>query len=187
MRWHRWSGYALLTLLLFRLYWGFFGSSSARFVSFVMGPQALRAHARELFRPTSGKPVLGHNPIGGWSVITLLVLMLLQVGFGLFSVDVDGIESGPLSYLVTFDLGRKLATLHGQIFNILLGFIVIHILAVIFYLVYKKSNLIAPMVTGRMSLPAENGPLEHATFAPLSRALVGLSLALVITWCIVSL
>ena len=41
LRWHMRSGYAVITLLLFRFAWGFVGSREARFASFVRG-QRLR-------------------------------------------------------------------------------------------------------------------------------------------------
>ena len=188
MDWHAWSGYALLTLIIFRLYWGFFGSSSARFGSFVVGPRAVRAYARDLFRTRTEKPVLGHNPIGGWSVIAMLILMLLQIGLGLFAVDVDGIESGPLSYYVSFNLGRKIADLHELAFNIFLAFIVMHISAIVFYLAFKKTNLVAPMVSGRTQVSAEDSSrADYPKFVPLWRALVGLAISVGITWLIISL
>ena len=188
MDWHAWSGYALLTLIVFRLYWGFVGSSSARFGSFIVGPGALKVYAQELFRTKSRKPALGHNPIGGWSVMAMLILMLLQIGLGLFAVDVDGIESGPLSYYVSFDLGRDIADWHELAFNALLVFIAIHISAIVFYLVFKKMNLITPMVTGRTQVSAEDStPADYPTFVPLWRALVGLGLSAGITWLIVTL
>lgn len=188
MDWHAWSGYALLTLVIFRIFWGFFGSSSARFGSFLAGPGALKAYARELFSNKPAQQVLGHNPIGGWSVIIMLVLMLLQIGLGLFAVDVDGIESGPLSYYVSFDLGREIADLHELIFNVLLAFIAVHVSAVILYLVLKRKNLIAPMVTGRTRLsPEDASPDDYPKFVPLWRSAVGLALSIAITSLIISL
>ncbi len=188
MDWHAWSGYALLTLLIFRLYWGIFGSSSTRFSSFVVGPRALLDYVRDMFQARTERPVLGHNPIGGWSVIAMLALMLTQVGLGLFSVDVDGIESGPLSYYVSFDLGRTIADIHEVLFNVLLAFVALHISAIVFYLVLKKKNLVTPMITGRAQLQAEDSPAaaQYPGFAPLWRSLVGLSLSAAITWLIIS-
>ena len=45
--WHIWSGIAILTLLIFRLLWGLFGSSTARFANFVRGPRAVLAYLRD--------------------------------------------------------------------------------------------------------------------------------------------
>lgn len=78
----------------------------------------------------------------------MLALLALQVLLGLFAVDVDGIESGPLSHLVSFDQGRAAAALHELVFNILLAFIALHIAAVLFYLVVRRRNLVTPMITG---------------------------------------
>src|SRR5690606_29790634 len=90
-----------------------------------------------------------HNPLGAVSVVVLLLLMLTQVVIGLFVTDVDGLDSGPLSYMVSFDTSRELASWHGTIFNVLLGFIGLHIAAVLFYLIARRQNLIKAMVTGK--------------------------------------
>src|SRR5262245_40644327 len=98
LEWHRWSGYTLLGLVIFRVYWGFFGSSTARFRQFVRGPREVASYLRGTWRVTPG-----HNPIGAWSVLALIALLSAQVVLGLFAVDVDGIESGPLSLYVSFE------------------------------------------------------------------------------------
>src|SRR5690242_17048402 len=126
---HRLTGYAVLSLVLFRIYWGFRGSTTARFAHFVRGPRAVTRYVRSFFTASAHGPVLGHNPIGGWSVLTLLSLLLLQTGLGLFSVDEYGIESGPLAAHVSFAAGRRLAGLHAVVFNILLLFICMHVAA----------------------------------------------------------
>src|SRR3546814_15107276 len=86
LRWHRWSGYAVLSLVLFRLYWGFVGSTTARFASFVRGPSAFVAYARRLFERTAAARV-GHNAMGGWSVLAPLGMRSEErrVGKGCFS------------------------------------------------------------------------------------------------------
>jgi cytochrome b len=151
MEWHQRSGLAILLLLSFRLLWGFVGSSTSRFANFLHGPRGVATYLRG-----EEPPLPGHNPLGGWSVIAMLVLLCLQVGTGLLAVDVDGIESGPLSYLVDFDQGRTAAAIHHTSFNILLGLIALHILAITFYLVVRRRNLVARMVTGRdPTLPPE--------------------------------
>lgn len=143
MDWHYKSGLTVCGLVVFRLLWGLFGTSTARFRQFVKGPRAIRAYMRGE-RPAP----IGHNPIGGWSVVALLLALVTQVASGLFSVDVDGIESGPLSSLVSFEQGRLAAGIHEVSFNILLGLVALHVLAILFYLVAKRRNLIGAMVTG---------------------------------------
>lgn len=147
MEWHRASGYAILGLVLFRLVWGLVGTSTARFKQFLRGPRATIAYVREL-RGRKAMYAVGHNPLGGWSVMIMLCLLLFQVISGLFSVDVDGIESGPLSDRIDFETGRWLAMLHGASFTLLEVFIGVHVAAILFYLLYKRSNLITPMLTG---------------------------------------
>ncbi|HET8881100.1 MAG TPA: cytochrome b/b6 domain-containing protein [Solimonas sp.] len=174
LRWHRVSGYAVLTLLLFRIYWGFAGSTTARFASFVRGPRAFVAYARRLFeRP--GERSAGHNPMGGWSVLAMLALLLSQTTTGLFAVDTDGIESGPLSHLVRFATGRRFAAVHEWSFNVLLTLIGLHVAFVLFYGIYKREPLVAAMLVGRKALPA--GATAHLRFGGLAKAAAGLAVA----------
>jgi cytochrome b len=186
--WHSRLGYALLALLIFRVYWGFCGSSTARFDRFLRGPLSVVDYGRKLLGRTMQYDDLGHNPIGGWSVIILLVLMFLQTVVGLFVVDIDGLNSGPLSALVNFDTGRHLARLHHVVFNVLLIFASVHIAAALFYLLCMKQNLIKPMVTGRTDLPKANVDCANSLeFASSLRASLGVVLAVLLTWAIVSL
>jgi cytochrome b len=99
---HRICGYLVGGLVLFRIAWGLVGSSTARFSSFLRGPRTLLSYARTLFGPKTSDFVPGHNPMGGWSVVALLAVLLTDVGVGLFCVDVDGEESGPLADRITF-------------------------------------------------------------------------------------
>jgi cytochrome b len=113
-------------------------------------------------------------------VAAIQVALLAQVGLGLFAVDVDGMESGPLSYLVDFDTGRLAAEIHELIFRILQGLIVLHVGAVLFYLVYKRQNLIRAMITGRGEFASDPG-LKFASWPTL---LIGLVLAFGLMWFI---
>jgi cytochrome b len=182
MAYHRFSGYGLLGLVIFRIYWGFAGSSTARFANFVRGPAAIRAYVAKLrSRMAAHEPAApGHNPLGALSVVALLALVAAQIVLGLFSVDVDGIESGPLSAWVSFDAGRFCARLHGRNFNILLAFAALHVSAVLFYLFYRRENLIAAMLHGRREFPA--GAAPHVSFGSLTRMLGGAVLAGLVVW-----
>jgi len=144
MDWHRLSGYAVLTLVLFRVLWGLFGSETARFSKFLRGPKSIGDYL-------SGKyqAFVGHNPMGAWSVLAMILLLVAQTALGLFAVDVDGIESGPLAVFVSFDQGRVAAEIHHLTFNIMLALIGMHIAVILFYAVFKRNNLVGPMLTGR--------------------------------------
>lgn len=139
---HLYSGYAVLSLLLFRILWGFVGSSTARFANFVGGPKAVAGYLRGSWRG------IGHNPLGALSVIALIGLVALQVGLGLIASDEDGLMQGPLAHLVSMDTSEAAVELHEELFDVLLVFIALHVAAVLFYALRGK-NLIGPMFSGR--------------------------------------
>jgi len=174
MDWHRWSGLGVLALVAFRLVWGVIGGSTARFASFVRSPLRVIGYLTGK-APHSGA---GHNPLGGWSVLALLGVIALQLLSGLFAVDTDGLESGYLSHLVTFEQGRQAADVHEIAFNLAMILIAVHLLAIAFYRAVKRCNLVAPMVTGRDGeldpagqglVPA--GPVRFLIAATLAAAL----------------
>lgn len=177
LQWHRWSGYAVVGLVAFRLAWGFVGSGSARFANFVKGPSATLAYLRTLPGRAHGD-LAGHNPLGAWSVVAILAVLIAQVATGLFAVDIDAFEAGPLSDRIDFDTGRLLAKWHHWSFTTLQILIVLHLAAVAFYLIYKRSNLIGPMLTGYRRFKIDPGLI----FAPLWRALVATLTAAAFAW-----
>ena len=120
LSWHILSGCTILGLLLFRMIWGFFGSSTARFSNFVAGPGRIRAYL-------GGRIgiIVGHNPLGGWSVVAMLGALAAQVALGLFSVTEDGLQGGPLSNFASFELGRSLAHLHHLVFWLVVALIAV--------------------------------------------------------------
>ena len=121
---HRYSGYAIIGLLVFRLYWGVFGGSTARFSSFVRGPGAVLAYVRNW---RTAPLVAGHNPLGALSVLLLIGLLVVQVGLGLFAIDVNGIESGPFAQHITYEAGRTVSELHELNFRFLQAAIALHL------------------------------------------------------------
>ena len=171
---HTKLGLMFVGLLAFRILWGLFGSSTARFAGFVRGPRAVWTYAAGLFRPAEGAAMIGHNPMGGWSIVAMLLLMLTQAGLGLFAVDTDGLESGPLAYKVSFEQGRWAAHTHDLVFKLLLALTALHVAAALFYLVRRRENLIGPMLTGRRRAPAGTAPMARVGWW---RVLLALALA----------
>ena len=181
LEYHLYSGLAVLWIALMRLYWGLFGSSTARFAHFVRGPVAMLKYARTLHARNSA-PSYGHNPVGAISVLVMLGVILAVVGLGLFAVDVDGLYSGPLSSYVTFKGGRRLAHLHYQWFEYLLAAIGIHLFAVAYYFFYKRQNLVAPMVVGSRTITEPHA--EELETAPFWRLAVGAIIVSGIVWAV---
>lgn len=176
MDYHRYAGYAMLGLLLFRVYWGFAGSRTARFAQFVRGPRATLAYVRGKANGSSA----GHNPLGAWSVLLLLALLAAMVGLGLFAVDVDGLESGPLSDYVSFETGRACAHWHHRVFTALQAMIALHVLAVLYYELRRGKRLIAAMIHGRADMPGS----EAIESAGVLRLAIGLALAAAAVWLV---
>lgn len=177
MDWHRMAGYGVLGLLVFRLIWGFVGSGTARFANFVKAPAATLAYMRTL-PSRSHADSHGHNPLGAVSVLAILAALIVQVVSGLFTVDIDGLESGPLSDRVSFDTGRMFAKWHHLSFTALEVLVALHIAAIIFYAVYKRADLVGPMVTGTGKFRRH----PDISFAPLWRAILVAVVAALIAW-----
>jgi len=152
---HYASGYAILTLVLFRILWGFFGSENARFAHFLKSPvaafrQLARFAKREPDRETS------HNPAGGWMVATLLALLLAQALSGLFANHDPGFrysQHGPLAFEVGSATSEAATWLHLSVQRYLLFAIALHVLAIMLYKLVKGHELVMPMLTGEKLLP----------------------------------
>jgi cytochrome b len=125
--------------------------------------------------------IVGHTPLGSWSVIAMLLAMIVQVTLGLFATDIDGLESGPLSHLVSFDSGRTLAEAHEQSFNVLIALAAAHIVAILFYLFYERNDLTSPMLSGRKRVAGES-----MREVPVWRLWTGVALATLVVWWIIS-
>ena len=177
MDWHRLSGIVLLGLLLFRLIWGFIGGSTARFASFTRSPRSVMTYLRA---DPAAPRTTGHNPLGAYSVLAMLLLLALQIGSGLFAVDIDGLESGQLSYLVTFHQGRAAAEIHELVFKLLQVAAALHVAAILFYLFVRKRNLIGPMVTG--TEPEPDASQSALVSAPLTRLALAAGVAAALAW-----
>ncbi len=155
MQYHVWSGETILALLLFRLIWGFIGSGTVRFTLFVRGPAAAWRYARSLLGPDAERH-LGHNPLGGWSIVAMLLALGFQAVSGLFATD-DIATQGPLYPLVSDATAARVTDLHQFNAGVIITLVCLHIVAILFYLLVKKENLVKPMITGHKLW---QGPLD---------------------------
>jgi cytochrome b len=158
LEWHIWSGIAIFTLLVFRLLWGLFGSSTARFANFVRGPRHVHAYVTGT-RSWSGP---GHTPLGALSVLALLLVTAAQVGLGLFASDEDGLNQGPLAALVSNAASDTASQIHGVLFYVLLALIALHVAAILFYRLVRGKKLVMPMITGGAQLDPGVAPMRPA-------------------------
>ncbi len=139
---HEWSGCAVIVLVVSRIIWGFIGSRHSRFADFLVGPGRIKDYLQG--RPAASA---GHNPLGGWSVLLLLTVLLLQAGSGLFNSD-DVLFSGPLYYWASGGFRDAMGVVHEAAFNALLALVAMHILAVLYHQLRLKEKLLQAMVYG---------------------------------------
>ncbi len=173
---HLWVGYTVLVLVSTRIAWGFWGSRHSRFRDFLVGPGAVIRYLRG-----AHKERVGHNPVGGWSVVLLLALLITMAVSGLFNTD-DVLFSGPLYYAASSGFSDAMGSVHDAAFDALLAFVALHVSAVLFYQFVQKKKLLNAMVFGSVSDRA-------GEVAPVGwwRALVLLVLAALLLWVVIAL
>lgn len=182
MAWHLKSGYAILALVLFRLAWGFAGSESARFASFLRGPRTALLYARETL--AGRHPVLpGHNPLGGWMVVVLLAALAFQVTTGLFSDD-EIATQGPLAVKVSNDTVSRMSGLHHWGQWVMVALVALHVVAIALYRWRWNARLVGPMVHGWFE---GNAGTRAPAFVPAWRALVLIALAAALVYGLVAI
>jgi len=163
MEWHFRVGYLILTLLVFRVIWGFIGGRWSRFVAFIYAPSSLMAYLRGRAHPDH---LVGHTPLGALSVFALLALLIIQVATGLVSDD-EVASSGPLTRFVSNATVSMASAWHSQVGKWGIIFLVcVHVLAVLFYVVVRRHRLVRPMVSGdklvsRRVAPSRDDPASR--------------------------
>lgn len=151
---HTQAGYTIIGLVLFRLIWGVIGTRHARFSDFVRGPAAVRDYLVSLLH---GRPAhyLGHNPAGGWMVITLLVALLLTTLSGLLTYGIGENAAGPFAALAGDPggfLSEAMEEVHEFLAHFTLLLVFVHIAGVIVSGWLHHENLVRAMFTGRKPL-----------------------------------
>jgi cytochrome b len=184
MEWHLKSGYAILTLLLFRLAWGIGGSPTARFAQFLRGPRATLAYAREI-AASRHSPAWGHNPMGGWMVVLMLAIFLFQACTGLFADD-DISTQGPLAVKVSNDLVSTLTSLHKANQWVMGAAVALHLAAIAFHRVRLGDDLVGPMLHGWKAVPPGLRPPEMAGGSTLLAGALLAASAAFVYWLVVA-
>jgi cytochrome b len=153
---HMQSGYVLLGLILFRVGWGMVGTTYARFGHFLRGPRAVLHYVkRDLLNRADGESSMdnpGHNPLGGWMIAMMLLILLAQIATGLFAND-DIMYEGPLAYKLSTDASSFMTAWHKKIYFGTGFLILLHLSAIAFHWYFKKQNLVSPMISGKRWLP----------------------------------
>jgi cytochrome b len=156
IEWHAYFGYSILVLLVFRVLWGFVGSTHARFVNFFPSKEKILNYL------SGNSPrVLGHNPLGALSVFALLFVLCIQVLTGLF-VDDEIAFQGPLAKYIPNFLVSLFSEIHEANQVLIYSLISIHIAAILFYKKFKGEDLIKPMLSGNKEID----PSEEAEYLP---------------------
>lgn len=153
MDWHQWSGYALLTLVSFRILWGLVGSEPARFRTFLGTPAAALRHLGKLRRETGPDRELTHNPAGAWMVALLVPLLFVQAASGLFVYD-QIFTYGPLARQVSAETQDWATWVHIRAINVIFVVIVLHIMAIAWYRLFPGHDLVRAMMIGTKPMPA---------------------------------
>ena len=181
---HQLAGYGVAVLLVFRVIWGFVGSRHSRFSDFVRPWREVFAHIRGMLSLRPARTP-GHNPLGGWMALLLLLVLAAQVGTGLFASD-DGL-GGPLAGTVAAGTAHAIAELHEGLSGALLGLIGLHIIGVLVESLLTRDNLVRAMITGQKAVASgEPEAGQSAAVAPGWLAALVLATASGIVWMVVA-
>jgi len=152
---HTFAGGTVVGVVLFRLVWGLVGTRHARFASFVRGPGAAFGYLKGLL--TGRAPhATGHNPAGGWAIVTLLALGLLSGASGWLTYNEIG--------------GEVFEELHEGLATAMLVLALVHLAGVVVGSLAHRENLARAMLTG-----LKRGAAEQAI--PGARPLAAIALA----------
>jgi cytochrome b len=171
MVWHGRIGLAIIGLLVFRIVWGFVGSTYARFLQFVRGPSAILAYLRGQWQGQ------GHNPLGALSVLALLGILTLQAVTGLFANDDIAFE-GYLVPLIGMEASSSITGIHHLLEKILMALVALHVGSIVFYARVKKHNLVKPMISGW----ADGSPEQSARGGSAVAFIVAILIAAGVVW-----
>lgn len=162
--WHRLTGEIVLALIVFRIFWGFIGSSNVRLRSLFASPVQAIKHLQTVQQRKPEKH-RGHNKAGSLAALAMLCLLLIQAATGMFIADEDELVQGAFFDSIPSSASAILYTVHHYNAHLLQIIIVTHILAIAIYLLWGRQNLTGQMISGKMHWPDNKKP-PAVSFAP---------------------
>lgn len=148
------SGLIVFALLIFRLFWGFLGTSTAKFSNFLPSFSSAYHHLKS----EKGSRDIGHSPIAAFAVFTLLIALFIQSVSGMFNDD-DIYFTGPLNRFASTSTVETMSVIHFYTSKLLFALVALHLIAIAWYFFKKKDNLIKPMIFGGKKTVDPNSPL----------------------------
>jgi cytochrome b len=154
IEYHLLVGYFALGLIVFRILWGFLGTTHSKFLNFFPSLRKIISYIQS-FKKNEPLHYAGHNPLGSLMVFFMLTVIFLQAVSGLF-MDDDIFTTGPYSGSINSSIESVLVYIHRNGFNLILVAVALHISAVVFYVRVKKQALISAIITGKKSSKVVN-------------------------------
>jgi len=182
---HVLAGYTVLGLIIYRIVWGFLGSYHARFINFIRSPIKTIKSIPDVMSVHSDSHYVGHNPVGGWMVVALILILLAQGFSGLGTTD-DIFIDGPLVPYLSDQWISRLSDIHLLLPDFLIGLVVLHLAAVLFHDAFKRERLIKAMITGVKKVPLSMAQSVRQSELPAVRFLVVVALLSGIGWWLIS-
>ncbi len=177
MEWHVLSGYGVLGLLFFRLLTGLFASDHGRFSRFPLSPRSLISYLR------GRSSHVGHNPLGSWAVVIMLLALLAQSLTGLMTTD-EIFTQGPWVDWAEDSWVSVASEIHANNYRLLLLLVGLHLSAIVFYWLVRKTNLLKPMITGYKTLEQKEQAVKRIS---IFRLCLLSAIAALATWSLVTI
>ena len=182
---HVLAGYTVLGLIIYRIIWGFIGSHHARFINFVRSPIKALKSVPDVISVRSDSHHVGHNPVGGWMVVALILILLAQGLSGLGTTD-DIFIDGPLVPYISDDMIYWLTDIHLMLPDFLIALVILHLAAVLFHDAFKRERLIQAMITGVKKVPESISDSIRHSELPALRFLIVVALLSGIGWWLIT-
>ena len=156
---HVYAGYGVLGIVVFRILWGVVGTRHARFTDFVYGRAETLRYLKSIL---ALRPIhyLGHNPLGGWMIVALLISLLAVnwSGMELYGVQGHGPLAGGAATLLApahaddDEAGSERESvweeIHEVLANLAVVLVLLHIAGVVSSSLVHRENLVRAMITG---------------------------------------